>query len=244
MNIQPQKTSIVTIDKLDPELKPITERFLELRENTPLPGPLGFDYFELWEEEGEVDIAITDENVREFEKLWTEAIDQEDKRASILRFALSGLTAGGSATAEQLIVDNLGGFPNLASATTKYLISLGFKDSTAAKILDFIESDECIHEWQQMWLLEYFRRTSSDIGPYKSRLKALLADSNQHPLIRALIVEIIAFKGIDADGKELSDYSIAKRIHAYGAICLWGSAFYRRRSVTMRSLTFRQMIGL
>ena len=135
LNIQPQKTSIVTIDKLDPELKPITERFLELRENAAFLQPFDFDYFELWEEE-KWDTPVTDQNVGEFEKLWTEAIDQEDKRASILSFALSGLTAGVSPTAEQFIIDNLGRFPNLASASTKYLISLGFKNSTAERILD------------------------------------------------------------------------------------------------------------
>ena len=202
LNTQPQKTSIVTIDKLNPELKPITERFLELRENAVFLKPLDIDYFELWGEE-RWDTAVTDENVGEFEKLWTEAIDQEDKRASILSFALSGLTAGVSPTAEQFIIDNLGTFPNLASASTKYLISLGFKGSTAERILDFVESEECIHEWQQMWLLEYFRRTSSDIDPYKSRLKAFLGDSNRHPLIRALIAETIAFKGTDTDGEDI-----------------------------------------
>ena len=205
LNVQPRKTSIVTVDKLDPELKPITERFLDLRQNAVFLRPFDTNYLDeddLWEQEHR-ETPITDENVRDFEDLWTEAIDQEDKRTALLTFALSGLSAAASPTAEQYILDNLGQFPNLASAFTKYLLSLGFKQDTANRILDFIESDECIHEWQQMWLLEYFRRTSDTIEPYKTRLKALLHDSNIHPLCRALISEIIAFKGTDTDGDDV-----------------------------------------
>ena len=205
LNIQPSKTSIVTVDKLDPELKPITERFLELREGTPLSRMFRSRYFleeQLWEEE-HTELSDANETLAEFENLWTEAIDQEDKRTSILSFALSGLSAGRSPTAEQYILDNLGEFPNLASAFTKYLISLGFKQETANKLIDFIESDECIHEWQQMWLLEYFRRSTVSIEPYKQRLMTLLTDVRAHPLVRALTAEIIAYKGADADGGDV-----------------------------------------
>ena len=116
LNLQPQKTSIVAIDKLHPELKPITERFLDLQSNTLFLQRFDLAYFEadLWEEvEGEA--PLTDETVRDFERLWTEAIDQEDKRASILSFALSGLSAGASPTAERYILGNLALFPNTKS---------------------------------------------------------------------------------------------------------------------------------
>ena len=205
LNAHPSKTSIVTVDRLDPDLKPITERFLDLRENADFLRSFTTDYLDendLWEQE-QIETPVTDETVRDFEGLWTEAIDQEDKRTALLSFALSGLSAAASPTAEQYILDNLGQFPNLASASTKYLISLGFKQTTANRILDFIESEECIHEWQQMWLLEYFRRTADEIDPYKTRLKTLLHDSNIHPFSRALISEIIAFKGADTDGDDV-----------------------------------------
>ena len=204
LNIQPGKTSIVTVDKLDPELKPITERFVDLRDSALLLKPFEIPYFEedLWEVV-DSDTPFTAEHIREFEGLWTEAIDQEDKRASILGFALSGLSAGGSPTAEGYILDNLQEFPNLASAGSKYLSSLGFKHETAERIVDFIESQECIHEWQQMWLLEYFRVVDSDIEPHKNRLKALLSDSNLHCLVRTLICDILSFKGTDTDGEDI-----------------------------------------
>ena len=181
LNLQPQKTSIVTVDKLHPELKPITERFMDLQANTVFLQRLDLAYFEadLWEEvEGEA--PLTDDVVRDFEGFWTEAIDQEDKRASILSFALSGLSAGASPTAEGYILENLALFPNMASASIKYLKSLGFKSKTASVLLDFIESRECIHEWQQMWILEYFRTPDADIDQYKARLKMLMSNSNAH----------------------------------------------------------------
>ena len=205
LNIQPVKTSIVTVEKLDPELRPVTERFIKLRESTMFLRRFEIEYFhedELWQEiQG--DAPLTDEDVRKFEGLWTEAIDQEDKRTSILSFALAGLSAGTSPTAERYILDNLGRFPYMASAVTKYLISLSFSEDNAVKILNFIESDECIHEWQQMWLLEYFRRTSDCIDPYKRRLIAFMKRPDVHPLSRALIAEMIAFKGDDSDGEEV-----------------------------------------
>ena len=204
LNIQPQKTSVVTVDKLDPELKPVTQRFLDLR------GSVGFsfDYFG----EVEFDESIEDdtygeealvvgEDIRKFEDLWTEAIDQEEKRTSILSFALTGLSVGASPFAEQYILDTLEGFPNLASTSTKYLMSLPFRHDTADRILSFIESEECIYEWQQMWLLQYFQGLDAYIEPYKSRLKAILDDSNRHPIVRSLISEIIAFKGAATDGE-------------------------------------------
>ena len=205
LNIQPSKTSIVTVDKLDPELKPITERFLELRENATLRRLYSLRYFtedEHWEENYS-EASTAGASIGEFENLWTEAIDQEDKRTSILSFALSGLSAGKSPMAEPYILDNLGEFPNLASAFAKYLISLGFKGETGNRLLDFIDSDECIHEWQQMWLLEYFRRNTESIEPHKHRLKTLLNDVRMHPLVRALTSEIIAYKGADTDGVDM-----------------------------------------
>lgn len=206
LNIQPMKTSIVTVDKLDPELKPITERYINLRESTLFLKRFEIEYFhedELWLEI-QSDAPLTNHDVQRFESLWTEAIDQEDKRSSILTFALAGLSAGTSSTAERYILDNLGRFPYMAAAVSKYLIALSFKMDTAETILEFLESDECIHEWQQMWLLEYFRRTPHDIRPFKRRLKVLMHNSDVNPLCRALIAEIIAFKGDDTDGEDIS----------------------------------------
>ena len=72
------------------------------------------------EEEQQQASPLTDDDIRDFERLWTEAVDQEDSRSSILGFALSGLTAGESSTAEQYVLDQLAEFPNLASASSKY----------------------------------------------------------------------------------------------------------------------------
>ena len=212
LNIQPLKTRLVTVDELDPELKPITAQFLALRtrKNKVIVRRFILDYFgeeymtedEEWEETPN-ETSLTGEDIQEFERLWTEAVDQEEKRASILSFALSGLSAGGSPTAEQFVLKNLGKFPNLALASVKYLIALGFKPETAERILDFIESKDSIHEWEQMWLLEYFRRTECNIDPYMSRLKSLLNDSNRHALVRALLSETLAFKGKDTDGEDV-----------------------------------------
>ena len=144
---------------------------------------------------------LTDDDIRDFERLWTEAVDQEDSRSSILGFALSGLTAGESSTAEQYVLDKLAEFPNLASASSKYLVALGFKEETAERILSFIESEDCIHESQQMWLLQYFRSSDAVLDTYKSRLKVLLSDSNRHPIVRSVIAEILALKGTISDGE-------------------------------------------
>ena len=197
LNIQPQKTSIVTTDELNPELKPITEKYAELRDRIGWSINRHYIFEELEEEE----TVFSDDDIRSFENLWTEAIDQEDKRTAILNFTLSGLTEAASPTAEQYILSNLAEFPHLGLMFTKYLISLDFKPSTADRIISFIESEECIHESQQMWLLQYFRRTTESIRPYIGRLKALLNDSNRHPIVRCLLSEIIAFKGSDADGE-------------------------------------------
>ena len=211
LNPQPLKTSIVNVEKLNPELKPLTEQFLSLRTRTVKVVVRNLELASMEEEviteeieeleEEQQNSALSDDDVREFERLWTEAVDQEDLRSSILSFALSGLAAGESATAEQYVLDNLGEFPNMASVSVKYLIALGFKPQTAERILDFIESGNCIHEAQQMWLLEYFRKSPTSLDPYKHRLKALLSDANRHPLVRAFVAEIIASKGAVSDGE-------------------------------------------
>ncbi|MCH7686208.1 MAG: hypothetical protein IH899_05940 [Planctomycetes bacterium] len=129
-------------------------------------------------------------------------MDQEDKRASILRFALSGLAVGGSPTAEDHVLANFSEFPHLASVASRYLASLGFKETTANRILDFLESEHNIHEWQQMWLLEYFRIEGASLGSQKPRIKAILEDTNRHPLVRAVAAEILALHGDPSDGED------------------------------------------
>ena len=211
LNLQPLKTSVVTIDKLKPDLKPLTEQFLELRtrkvqvivrylEMASMGEEIVAEEIEELKEEEQAS-SLSNDDIRDFERLWTEAVDQEDSRSSILGFALSGLTAGGSATAEQHVLDKLAEFPNLSSVSTKYLVALGFKPATAERILTFIESGDCIHEFQQMWLLQYFRSSDVELDTYKSRLKALLSDSNRHPLVRSAIAEILALKGSASDGE-------------------------------------------
>ena len=212
LNPQPVKTSVVTVDKLNPALKPLTEQFLDLRtqkvqvvirylEWVSMGEAIIAEEIEEREEDQQQASSLTDDDIRAFERLWTEAVDQEDSRSSILGFALSGLTAGESSTAEQYVLNKLAAFPNLASVSSKYLVALGFKEETAERILSFVESEDCIHESQQMWLLQYFRSADAVIDTYKSRLKALLSDANRHPIVRAVIAEILALKGTTNDGE-------------------------------------------
>ena len=212
LNPQPSKTSIVTVDKLKPDLKPLTEQFLDLRtrkvqvvirylELASMSEEIIAEEMEEVEEEQQQASPLSDDDIQEFERLWTEAVDQEDLRSSILSFALSGLTAGESSTAEQYVLDNLGQFPNLASVFSRYLGALGFKATTAERILNFIESKDCIHESQQMWLLQYFRGQEVVLDPYKPLLKILLSDLNRHPLVRSVVAEILAQKGDSSDGE-------------------------------------------
>ena len=212
LNPQPLKTSVVTVDKLNPDLKPLTERFLDLRTRkvqvvirylalASMGEEIIAEEIQEREEEQQQASPLTDDDIRDFERLWTEAVDQEDSRSSILSFALSGLTAGESSTAEQYVLDKLAEFPNLASASSKYLVALGFKEETSERILSFIESEDCIHESQQMWLLQYFRSSDAVLDTYKSRLKVLLSDSNRHPIVRSVIAEILALKGTISDGE-------------------------------------------
>ena len=212
LNPQPLKTSIVDIEKLNPELQPLTEQFLRLRKDKVkvIVRQFGTDYFgqevltesEEWEEQEQA-AALTEEDVRAFERLWTEAVDQEQKRISVLRFALAGLSVGASSTAEEYVLATLSDFPHLASTVCKYLASLGFKQSTATRILDFLESQDSIHEWQQMWLLQYFRSADSLLSTNKLRLKAVMSDTGRHPLVRVIAAEILALHGSPPDGNDI-----------------------------------------
>ncbi|MFQ5872209.1 MAG: RNA-directed DNA polymerase [Dehalococcoidia bacterium] len=212
LNPQPLKTSIVEIEKLNPELKPLTEQFLDLRKGKikVLVRQLGTDYFgeevitesEEWEEQDH-EAPMTEEDIKAFERLWTEAVDQEEKRTSVVRFALAGLSLGASPTAEEYVLTTLADFPHLASVASRYLASLGFKDSTANRILDFLESEDNIQEWQEMWLLDYFRIDGSSLGSNKSRIMSILEDTRRHPLVRALAAEILALHGTASDGEDI-----------------------------------------
>jgi hypothetical protein len=212
LNPQPIKTSIVEVEKLNPDLKPLTEQFLNLRKDKIkiLVRQLETTYFgeevvtesEEWEEH-EREAPLTGEDIKAFEKLWIDAVDQEEKRISVLRFALAGLSAGASATAEDYVLTTMSDFPHLASATSRYLASLGFKASTATRILDFLESEDSIHEWQEMWLLEYFFVDVASLGTNKPRMKAIVEDTRRHPLVRALAAEVLALHGSPADGSDI-----------------------------------------
>jgi hypothetical protein len=212
LNPQPIKTSIVEVERLNPDLKPITEQFLNLRTDKikVLVRQFETDYFgeevitesEEWEEQ-EKAAPLTDTDIKAFEQLWTDAVDQEDKRTSVLRFALAGLSAGASPTAEEFVLDTLSEFPHLASASSRYFASLGYKENTANRILDFLQSPECIHEWQQMWLLNYFTLDEASLGKDKVRIKSILEDASRHPLVRALAAEVLSLHGTPADGDDI-----------------------------------------
>ena len=69
--------------------------------------------------------------------------------------------------------------------------------------------------------VRYFRRATDDIEPFKGRLMSLLDDSNQHPLVRCLLSEVIAYKGTDSDGEYFDDSLRTKLTHACGGTCCW-----------------------
>jgi hypothetical protein len=72
---------------------------------------------EEWEEQ-EKEGPLTETDIKAFEQLWTDVVDQEEKRASVLRFALAGLSIGASPTAEEYVLNTLAEFPHLASVTS------------------------------------------------------------------------------------------------------------------------------
>ena len=211
LNAQPLKSGVVDVESLDPELKPITQQFLSLKKTQQriLVRYLDTDYSgdtvvvaeeeELHEEEQEA--ALSEFDIQAFEKLWTEIVDQEVKRASILRLALAGLSRGGSPSAKEYVLSALGDFPQLAPATVKYLLSLGYESDTGKKLLSFLKSPENIYEWQEMWLLRYFQDLGASLDEaMKRRLVAILEDQRKHPLIRQAVAEVIAMHGTQADG--------------------------------------------
>lgn len=211
LNAQPSKSGVVEVGSLDPELKPIMQQFITLKKTQQkiLVRYLDTDYSgdtvvvgeeeELYEEEKEA--ALSEFDIQAFEELWTEIVDQEVKRSSILRFALAGLSRGGSSSAKEYVLSSLGDFPQIVPATVKYLLSLGYERNTGEKLLSFLESPENIYEWQEMWILYYFQAKEAFLdGDMKRRLIAILEDYRKHPLVRAAVAEIIAIHGIGSDG--------------------------------------------
>jgi len=211
LNAQPLKSLVVPVESLDPELKPITEQFLDLKrtQQKVLIRYLDTDYSgdtvvvaegeELREAEQEA--ALSEFDVQAFESLWTEIVDHEVKRASILRFALAGLSRGGSPSAKEYVLSSLADFPHLAPATVKYLLSLGYESDTGNRLLCFLESAENIYEWQEMWLWQYFQNPKASLDEdVKRSLVGILEGRSKHPLVRQAVAEIIATHGTDSDG--------------------------------------------
>lgn len=112
-----------------------------------------------------------------------------------LRYCVNRLAKIGSPAARITVLENLSLMPQETATFVKYLLSIEdtTKNDTVTRIIDFLESESNIYDWQTMWLLIYLSKIKFDDSqlPRLFRINKL----KEHWINRAFLNYILCSQG-------------------------------------------------
>lgn len=189
LNIQPSKTFIHEIDDFCHNIHKFSESIEKLKlanENIIINFDPYFNEFEIIESE------ITEETfeIIGLDELFNSAIQEHFKEQEI-KFCLNAYTHFQKPMAVSFCLDNFEKLPHLSSYFINYLTSLGYDFNIASRILDFLESENNLYSWQEMWLLRYFYLTPKFDTNLVTYLRKIFLDSNKLVANRSIAALIL-----------------------------------------------------
>lgn len=200
LNLQPAKTYIIKKDSFCTKIRPFYEKLGELKERHEKiivnfdPYFNEFEFTEVPEEP--LEIRGLDDL---FESATIYPINEQE-----LKFCLNAYTYTRQPNAVSFCLDHLSDLPHLSSYFINYLTSLGYDQEISQKILIFIESEENIYQWQEMWLLRYFYLLPELTMDLRISLRRIFLDGNRHVACRSIAASILGKLG------DLSDLNLLK----------------------------------
>jgi len=112
-----------------------------------------------------------------------------------IKFCLGAYAYTRQPNAVEFCVNNLAELPHLSSYFINYLTSLEPNNKISLNILNFLQSEMNIYQWQEMWLLRYFFKMdilNPDITAY---LKQVFLDGNKHIACRSIAAQLLGKNG-------------------------------------------------
>ena len=204
LNIQPSKTFIHEIDDFCHNIHKFSESIEKLKlanENIIINFDPYFNEFEIIESE------ITEETfeIIGLDELFNSAIQEHFKEQEI-KFCLNAYTHFQKPMAVSFCLDNFEKLPHLSSYFINYLTSLGYDFNIASRILDFLESENNLYSWQEMWLLRYFYLTPKFDTNLVTYLRKIFLDSNKLVANRSIAALILGKIGTIQELNLLKDH--------------------------------------
>ena len=196
LNIQETKTDIIIEpEKVEQEIG--TEEEDKIRD---------FDY----EFQRKPKTGKTEEPEEEIIKRYKEATRNGRAKPNELdirkfRWCINRLYKTRSDIAVNFVLARLADLPFLAASFTSYLTLFINRKSVKDKIIDFLDSEDNIWEWQEMWLLLTLSKAKKLDDKHLQVLRKIIMKKERHWASRAIAIFALGKLGDDTDRKWLRD---------------------------------------
>jgi hypothetical protein len=187
LSVQPAKTHIFDKKSFCGRIEPFSEKINEFIERNRLT--VRFDWY--FDEFVEIEAPEEELYISGLDDIFNLAISQNPNDEVAIKFCLSGFAFNKQPNAVSFCIDNLADLPHLSSYFINYLTSLEPIRDVAQRILQFLESEDNIYQWQEMWLLRYFFLIMEPNNEIRDYLKQVFLDGNKHIACRSIAAQLL-----------------------------------------------------
>jgi hypothetical protein len=201
LNLQPAKTYIYNKNSFCTKIRPFSVKLEELK-NKYKDLVIDFDpYFNEFEFAEVPDETLVIMGLDElFESATAYPFNEQE-----LRFCLNAYSYTRQPNAVPFCLEHLSDLPHLSSYFTNYLTSIDYNSEISEKILEFLESENNIYQWQEMWLLRYLYLLPELTADFRTFLRNIFLDGNKHIASRSIAALILGKLGNLSDLRFIKD---------------------------------------
>lgn len=201
LNLQPAKTYIHNKKSFCTKIRPFSEKLEELKVNLKdliTDFDPYFNEFEFVEdtEEGLVIMGLDEM----FESASKYPFNEQELRACLNVYSYTR-----QSNAVPFCLENFSNLPHFSSYFINYLTSIDYNSEISKKILEFLESENNIYQWQEMWLVRYFYLLPELTVDFRNFLRNIFLDGNKHIASRSIAALILGKLGNLSDLRFLKD---------------------------------------
>lgn len=187
LDVQASKTKFYKAEEYQDELTTLERHMAEV--GIDANEQASISYFEQTFDE-----QIPEENLVAFLNNLLENPDYDDRH---LRFCINNLSHIGSAAALNLVLSKLQNMPQETDTFAQYLLQLPPSEITKETIdfvINFLESEYNIYDWQMMWLLIVLVKCKV-LGALHLQRLFRIEKLRQHPINKAILNYLLCSKG-------------------------------------------------
>lgn len=215
LNLQPSKTIIYEKKAFCERIRPFSEKLEDLKKQYDKI-EINFDPY--FNEFNLIKLPEQEIEIKGLNDLFNSAKSSPINEQEI-KFCLSGFSYTRQLDAIPFCLQNLSDLPHLSSYFINYMTSLEYDPVIAKEILNFLESENNIYSWQEMWLLRYFHLIPKLNNDCRTLLRNIFSDGGKHIACRSIAALILGKSGNLSDLKLLkNNFNIDKSLMLKKAI--------------------------